>query len=93
MRELIFVKGALLVAVIGCLTRPSGMLVGQLPFGTVIASGVNQQGLDRSLIPIARQSLNELDVGVLIRAALGGPVGVIFHPQGRNASPRGGTYT
>src|ERR1035437_10083580 len=44
--------GGMLGGIIGYLTRPFAMLVGQLPFGTVITGGAGLQGLDQLLVPV-----------------------------------------
>src|ERR1700683_5328842 len=53
------VVGGMLGGIIGYLTRPSALLVGQLPFGTVITGGAGLQGLDQLLAPVAQQSFNQ----------------------------------
>lgn len=58
-------------ALLGFLLRPSNMLIGQLPFGTVITRGANLTGLDQMLVPLARTSFNYLLVGAFI-GAVGG---------------------
>jgi hypothetical protein len=76
--------GGILGGIIGYLTRPSAFLVGQLPFGTVVTGGAGLQGLDQLLVPIARQSFNQMLTGTIVGAALGGIAGAIF----RRLKPR-----
>jgi Co/Zn/Cd efflux system component len=47
------------------------MLVGQLPFETVISRGANLQGLDRLLVPTAQASFNMMVVGAIIGVVVG----------------------
>jgi len=72
------VSGGMLGGIIGYLTRPSALLVGQLPFGTVITAGAGLQGLDQLLIPVAQQSFNQMLTGAIVCAVLGGVVGVVL---------------
>jgi len=68
--------GLVIGAVIGFLVRPQAMLVGQLPFSTVITRGATLKGLEELLIPVARTSFNYLLVGAIIGALVGGVVGM-----------------
>jgi hypothetical protein len=70
--------GLILGGVVGYLFRPSAMLVGQLPFETVISRGANLQGLDQLLVPTAQASFNILVVGAIIGAVLGLVLGRLF---------------
>jgi hypothetical protein len=70
--------GGILGGIIGYLTRPSAFLVGQLPLGTVITGGAGLQGLDQLLVPIARQSFNQMLTGTIVGAVLGGIAGAIL---------------
>ena len=72
------VFGGMLGGIVGYLTRPSAMLVGQLPFGIVITGGAGLQGLDQLLVPIAQQSFNQMVTGAIVCAVLGGIVGAIL---------------
>jgi uncharacterized membrane protein YfcA len=63
--------GVILGGVIGFLLRPSAMLVGQLPFETVISRGENLQGLDKLLVSTAQTSFNMMVVGAIIGAVIG----------------------
>lgn len=65
------ILGLFLGGMIGFLLRPSVMLVGQLPFGTVITRGANLAGLDRLLISAAQTSFNYLLAGAIIGAVIG----------------------
>ena len=58
--------GFLLGGFIGFLLRPSALLVGQLPFATVISRGTNLTGLDRLLVPTAEKSFNIMLVGAIL---------------------------
>ncbi len=68
----------MLGGIIGYLTRPSALLVGQLPFGTVITGGGGLQGLDQLLVPVAQQSLNQMITWTIIGAVLGGVAGAVL---------------
>lgn len=72
------VVGGMLGGIIGYLTRPSALLVGQLPFGIVITGGAGLQGLDQLLAPVAQQSFNQMVTGAIVCAVLGGVVGAIL---------------
>lgn len=54
---------------IGFLMRPSVLLIGQLPFGTVVTRGSALSGIDQLLVPTAQQSFNVMMLGALIGAA------------------------
>jgi MFS family permease len=79
--------GGVAGAVVGYLTRPSGMLGGQLPFGAVITRGGSLQGLDEVLVPLARQSFNQMAAGTIAGAMLGGVAGAILRRM-NPAKPR-----
>lgn len=70
--------GLIVGSVVGCLLRPSAMLVGQLPLETVISRGANLQGLDRLLVPTAEASFNILLVGAIIGAVVGVVLGYVI---------------
>ncbi|HTU48045.1 MAG TPA: hypothetical protein VMF91_23500 [Bryobacteraceae bacterium] len=72
------VIGGLIGAMAGYLTRPSGMLVGQLPFLTVITGGAMLQGFDQMFVPLARQSFDQMLAGAVICAVLGGVAGAML---------------
>ena len=63
--------GAAVGGFVGFLLRPSVVIVGQLPFSTVITRGSNLSGLDVLLKNTAETSFNYLVVGVLIGGCLG----------------------
>lgn len=65
-------------ALLGFLFRPSNILIGQLPFGTVITRGANLQGLDQLLVPMAQTSFNYLLVGAILGAAGGVLIGHLY---------------
>lgn len=67
--------GWALGGLIGFLLRPSAMLVGQLPFETVVSRGANLQGLDKILVPTAQMSFNIMVVGAIIGAVAGAALG------------------
>jgi hypothetical protein len=52
--------GFIAEGVIGFLYRPSALLIGQLPFDTVITRGANLKGVDQVLIPLAQSSFNNM---------------------------------
>ena len=70
--------GGMVGAIAAYLTRPSAILIGQLPFGTVITAGANLQGFDQILVPIAQQSFNQMLTGLIVGAVLGGVAGAIL---------------
>ena len=76
--------GFLLGGLIGFLLRPSALLVGQLPFETVITRGANLHGLDKLLVPTAQNSFNILVAGALIGAVAGVILGRLI--SGRQAA-------
>src|SRR5688572_17052145 len=67
--------GFLLGAIVGFLTRPGAMLVGQLSFSTVISRGGNLNGIDELLVPTAQASFNQMLLLGLVGAAIGVAVG------------------
>ena len=60
---------------IGFLMRPSALLIGQLPLGTVIMRGSNLSGLDALLVPTAQASFNAMVAGAIVGAV----TGVVVH--------------
>jgi len=66
---------------IGFLLRPSAMLIGQLPFETVISRGAGLKGLDLLLVSTAEQSFNMLVAGAVIGALAGVFVGFLSTGQ------------
>lgn len=68
-----FVGGCL-----GFLMRPAAMLVGQLPFGTVITRGSNLSGLDTLLVSTAEASFNYLMLGAILGAVSGLVIGLMM---------------
>lgn len=69
------VAGFLLGGLIAFLARPSAFLIGQLPFGVVIARGASLKGLDQMLAPLAQQSFNVMLIGAIIGAIAGVVIG------------------
>jgi len=63
--------GAGVGGLVGFLLRPSVVIIGQLPFSTVITRGSNLSGLDTLLKGAAETSFNYILVGVLLGAAAG----------------------
>ena len=63
--------GSVVGGAIGFVMRPSVMLIGQLPFETVITRGSNLSGIDQILVPTAQSSFNVMLIGALIGAAVG----------------------
>jgi hypothetical protein len=57
--------------VIGFLYRPSALIIGQLPFDTVITRGGNLKGIDQVLIPLAQSSFNNMLAAAVIGAVIG----------------------
>lgn len=51
---------------IGFLVRPSAMLIGQLPFETVILRAANLEGLAQVLVPLAQASFNVMLAGAVL---------------------------
>ena len=68
---LMLAVGFVLGGFIGFLMRPSVMLIGQLPLGTVITRGSALSGLEQLAVPAAQQSFNVMVTGALIGAAGG----------------------
>jgi hypothetical protein len=69
---------AVLGGFVGFLLRPSVVLIGQLPFGTVISRGRNLTGFDMLLKGAAEQSLNYLLAGAIIGAFVGTVIGSVI---------------
>jgi hypothetical protein len=69
------VLGFFIGGFVGFLLRPSGALVGQLPFGDVINRGANLKGLQELLLPLAQTSFNYLLAGAVATAVIGMTVG------------------
>lgn len=72
------VVGFLAGGLIGFLYRPSALIIGQLPFSTVITRGVNLKGVEQMLIPMAQTSFNNMMVAAVIGAAIGIVIGLLF---------------
>ena len=75
--------GAILGGVVGFLLRPSTLVVGQLPFNTVISRGGNLKGLSQLLVPSAEKSFNVMLVGVILGLVVGLVVGRLFSTGSR----------
>ena len=66
---LVLAIGFFVGGLIGFLMRPSVLLIGQLPFGTVVSRGSALSGIDQLLVPTAQQSFNVMMLGALIGTA------------------------
>jgi hypothetical protein len=71
--------GFFLGSIIGYLTRPSALFMGQLPFGTVITGGVFLTGFDQMLVPLAQKSLSQMVALAVLGTAVGGFAGVMVN--------------
>jgi hypothetical protein len=67
----LLVIGLLLGGFIGFMMRPSVVLIGQLPFGTVLMRGSDLSGLDQLLVPTAQHSFNVMVIGAIVGGASG----------------------
>jgi hypothetical protein len=63
---------------IGFLYRPSALIIGQLPFCTVITRGANLKGVEQVLIPIAQSSFNHMMTIAIIGASIGITLGLLL---------------
>ena len=72
------IVGFLAGGLIGFLYRPSALIIGQLPFSTVITRGANLKGVEQMLIPMAQTSFNNMMVAAVIGAAIGLVIGLLF---------------
>lgn len=63
--------GLLVGGLIGFLSRPTGALVGKLPFFHVLTRGATYEGVDQVLINLAQESFNIMLIGAVIGAAVG----------------------
>jgi hypothetical protein len=63
--------GFLVGGFIGFLARPSGFLVGQLPFETVITRGIYLKGMDQILVPLAQRSFDTMLISTIIGTIVG----------------------
>ena len=70
--------GAVIGGTIGFLLRPSALLIGQLPFTTVITRGANLAGVDQVLVPLAQKSFNIMVAGAIIGAVVGAVIGYVI---------------
>lgn len=82
-RGVLTLTGAVLGGVIGYLLRPSGFLVGPLPWRVVLTRGADLEGADRLLVGLARQSFNDVLAGVLLGAAAGLVVALLLVRRSR----------
>lgn len=78
--------GFLLGGFIAFLLRPSAMLVGQLPFETVISRGANLRGLDKLLVSTAQTSFNMMVAGAILGAVCGIVLGRVILGRAAPAS-------
>ena len=72
------IVGFLAGSLIGFLYRPSALIIGQLPFSTVITRGANLKGVEQMLIPMAQTSFNNMMVAAVIGADIGIVIGLLF---------------
>ncbi len=72
------IVGLITGGLIGFLYRPSALIIGQLPFSTVITRGANLKGVEQMLIPMAQTSFNNMMVAAVIGAAIGIVIGLLF---------------
>lgn len=70
--------GLIAGGLIGFSYRPSALIIGQLPFGTVITRGANLKGVEQVLIPIAQSSFNYMMTIAVIGAAIGITLGLLL---------------
>jgi hypothetical protein len=70
--------GLIAGGIIGFLYRPSALIIGQLPFDTVITRGANLKGVDQVLIPLAQSSFNNMLAAAVIGAVIGIVVGYLI---------------
>ena len=68
---------ALAGAVVGFLLRPANVLGRQLPLSTVLTRGATLHGLDRLLVPLARESFNDVLAGAVCGLVVGLIVAVL----------------
>lgn len=73
------IVGLLAGGLIGFLYRPSALIIGQLPFGTVITRGANLKGVEQVLIPMAQSSFNHMMTIAIIGAAIGITLGLLLY--------------
>lgn len=81
---LLAVAGLILGGFVSFLMRPSAMLIGQLPFATVIPRGSMLSGIDLLLVPSAQASFNAMAIGAIIGTIAGL---VASRSTGRHPSP------
>jgi hypothetical protein len=67
--------------VVGFLYRPQALIIGQLPFETVITRGANLKGMDQMLIPLAQSSFNNMFVAAVIGTVIGIVVGYMMEKR------------
>jgi len=75
--------GLVIGAAIGFALRPSVLLVGQLPFETVISRGANLSGLDQLLVGTAQTSFNVMAAGAAVGTIGGWFVGSVLGGSSR----------
>lgn len=72
------IVGLIAGGLIGFLYRPSALIIGQLPFSTVITRGANLKGVEQVLIPMAQSSFNHIMTIAIIGAAIGITLGLLL---------------
>lgn len=71
------VAGFFAGGLVGFLTRPSVILIGQLPFGTVVTRGAYLTGLDTLLRSAAENSFNQMFMAAVLGALAGAVIGFL----------------
>jgi hypothetical protein len=72
------IVGLIAGGLIGFLYRPSALIIGQLPFSTVITRGASLKGVEQVLIPMAQSSFNQMMTIAVIGAAIGITLGLLL---------------
>jgi hypothetical protein len=72
------IVGLITGGLLGFLYRPSALIIGQLPFSTVITRGANLKGVEQVLIPMAQSSFNHMVTIAIISAAIGITLGLLL---------------
>ncbi|MBN1473572.1 MAG: hypothetical protein JW914_03060 [Syntrophaceae bacterium] len=72
------IVGLITGGLIGFLYRPSALIIGQLPFSTVITRGANLKGVEQVLVPMAQSSFNNMMTIAVIGAAIGITLGLLL---------------
>jgi hypothetical protein len=70
--------GFVIGGLVGFLMRPAALIIGQLPFETVVTRGSMLSGLDVLLVPTAQASFNVMAIGAILGAVSGFVVSYII---------------